>query len=234
MGSFTPSPDRDEVSSFLLRPPDAHSLLVLGHGAGTRLDHPFMDHLSEALGAAGVATFRYNYPYSEAGRGGMDPEGVRLTTVCAAVRAATRVAPDLPRFAGGHSMSGRMTTLAAAHELIENLTGIVALAFPLHRAGHPDTSRGEHLVNVPLPILFVSGTRDRLADANLLKDTVASLNACTYLHLLDEADHGYHALKRSGRTHQQVVTEAARITAAWTFAFTAAQRPAQWTPDKTS
>lgn len=220
MGSFTPSHDHDKVSSVLLRPADAHALLVLGHGAGTHLDHPFMHHMAEALGAVGVATFRYNYPYSEAARGGMDPERVRLATVRAAVNAATRAAPDLPGFAGGHSMSGRMTTLAAAQESIENLNGLVALAFPLHRAGHPDDTRAHHLINVPIPILFVSGTRDRLADTNLLKATVTSLNPPTALELIKEADHGFQVPKRSGRTHHDIVKEVARITSEWTSAQT--------------
>ncbi len=220
IGSFTPSTDRDRVSSILLQPPDAHALLVLGHGAGTRLDHPFMHGMADALGTEGIATFRYNYPYSEAGRGGMDAERVRLETVCAAIDAATSAAPHLPRFAGGHSMSGRMTTLAAAQGLIENLHGLVAFAFPLHRAGHPDDTRADHLINVAFPILFVSGTRDRLADTNLLKDTIASLNPPTALELIKDADHGFQVPKRSGRTHQDIVKEVARITADWTSAQT--------------
>ena len=219
-GSFVVAPDRKRVSYLLVRPPSAHALLVLGHGAGTRLDHPFMQGMADALGVEGVATFRYNYPYSEASRGGMDSEHVRLATVRAATETAGRSTPDLPLFAGGHSMSGRMTTLAAAQGLIENLHGLVAFAFPLHRAGHPDDTRADHLINVAFPILFVSGARDRLADTNLLKDTIASLNPPTALELIKDADHGFQIPKRSGRTHQDIVKEVARITADWTSAQT--------------
>ena len=220
IGSCTPSTNRDRVSSILLQPPDAHALLVLGHGAGTHLDHPFMHGMADALGVEGVATFRYNYPYSEAGRGGMDAERVRLDTVCAAIDAATSAAPHLPRFAGGRSMSGRMTTLAAARGRIEHLHGLVAFAFPLHRAGHPDDTRADHLINVAFPILFVSGVRDRLANTNLLKDVIASLNQPAALEVIKDADHGFQVPKRSGRTHQNIVKEVARITADWILAQT--------------
>ena len=214
-GSFKVA-DRGAVSSLLLRRESAHALLVLGHGAGTNLAHPFMQRLAAALAQAGVCSFRFNYPYSESGRGGMDGERVRLETVQAAVAAARDAAPDLPCFVGGHSMSGRMATLAASRGLLEDAAGIVGFAFPLHPWGKPGTARANHLAELSLPALFISGTRDRLADAKLWPDIVASLGASACLHLLDGADHGFKVLKRSGRTHDEMLAEAAAATGDWT------------------
>lgn len=188
---------------------------MLGHGAGTNARHPFMERLAQALVAAGVATFRYNYPYSEAGRGGMDGECVRLTTVHAAVVSARKAVPDLPLFAGGHSMSGRMTTLAAARGLLNDLAGIVAFAFPLHQAGRPDIARVQHLDEFTTPLLFLSGDRDRMAQLDLLGTATASLSSPTHLHVLQGADHSFETLKRSGRTADDVLTEAASTAARW-------------------
>lgn len=203
------------MSSVLLRPPKAQALLILGHGAGTNARHTFMEQLAAALADTGVATFRYNYPYSESGRGGMDGERVRLATVRAALAAANASVPDLPTFAGGHSMSGRMTTLAATQELIDCLSGIVAYAFPLHQPGKPDTRRAQHLAEVDLPLLFVSGDRDRMARLDLLRVVASDLPTEAQLHALEGADHGFKVLKRSGRTTGEVLAEAARVTSDW-------------------
>ena len=214
-GSFEVSPKRGGVSSILLRPPAARALLVLGHGAGTNARHPFMERLAQALAAVDLATFRYNYPYSQAGRGGMDGERLRLATVQAAVTSARRAAPNLLLFAGGHSMSGRMTTLAAARGLLDDLAGIVALAFPLHPAGRLGAERAQHLVHVAEPMLFLSGDRDRLADLDLLRASVAGLHPPSRLHVLEGADHAFKVLKRSTRTTDAVLAEAAGATARW-------------------
>lgn len=174
-----------------------------------------MERLAQVLAAEGVATFRYNYPYSDAGQGGMDTERVRLATVRAAVVAAGKAAPDLPRFAGGHSMSGRMTTLAVSKGMIESLYGIVAYAFPLHQSGRPGTTRAQHLAEVDVPILFLSGDRDRMARLDLLRGAVDELAEEAHLHALEGADHGYKVLKRSGRTIEEVLDEAASVTSDW-------------------
>ena len=215
LDSFEVSAERGCVSSILLRPAEARALLVLGHGAGTNARHPFMERLARALAAAGIATFRYNYPYSEAGRGGMDGERLRLVTVRAAVAAAAIAAPDLPRFAGGHSMSGRMTTLAVSRGLIGDLTGIVAFAFPLHQPGRPDVLRARHLADVDAPLLLLSGDRDRMAQIDLLRAAIGGLPTPVRLHVLRAADHSFKVLKRSGRTVDDVLAEAARVTADW-------------------
>ncbi|MDE2769452.1 MAG: alpha/beta hydrolase [Chloroflexota bacterium] len=214
-GSFAVSDERGSVSSVLLRPPAAHALLVLGHGAGTNARHPFMEQLAEALAGNGVATFRFNYPYSESGRGGMDGERVRLATVQAAVAAAKASAAELPTFAGGHSMSGRMATLAVARGMLGNLDGIVAYAFPLHQPGRPDTARAGHLKDVDVPVLLLSGDRDRMARLDLLRGVAVDAPATVCLHVLERADHGFKVLKRSGRTPQDVLVEAARVTTDW-------------------
>ncbi len=215
VSSFQVSDERGSVSSVLLHPPTAHSLLVLGHGAGTNARHPFMEQLARALAATGVATFRFNYPYSESGRGGMDGERVRLATVQGAVAAAKESASDLPIFAGGHSMSGRMFTQAASKGLIDGLAGIVSFAFPLHQPRRPDIARARHLAKLHAPTLFVSGDRDAMARPDLLRGVVSELPTAACLHVIGGADHGFKVLKRSGRTADDVLAEAARVTSDW-------------------
>ena len=212
---FTAHEEKGEVSALYLRPRGAQALLVLGHGAGTSMRHPFMEELAQALAAAGVATFRYNYPYSEKGRGGMDGEKVRLSTVRAAVAAAARQARGLPLFAGGHSMSGRMTSMAAAGEPLAGLRGILFFAFPLHPAGKPGTGRAAHLEKVTVPMLFLSGPRDALAELTLLEPAVGKLGKRATLHLVDTADHGFRVRKRSRSSTEPVMEELARVAASW-------------------
>lgn len=230
---FIATEEKGEVSAILARPagvegsggsagPDdsggsggpaaAHALLVLGHGSGTNMRHRFMEELSEALNDAGVATFRFNYPYSEKGGGGMDGEKVRLATVRAAVETAKENADGLPVFAGGHSMSGRMVSMACANEPIDGLCGIVFYAFPLH-AGKKNTDRAEHLKAVEVPMLFLSGQRDSMADLDLLRPVVDDLANAT-LHVADTADHGFKVLKRRN-TDEPVMEELARVSAGW-------------------
>ena len=218
VGSFKVSDERGGVSSILLRPRAARALLVLGHGAGTNARHPFMEQMARALAVTGVATFRYNYPYSESGRGGMDGERVRLATVQAAVTTAKESAPELPAFAGGHSMSGRMTTLAVSRGMIDGLTGIIAYAFPLHQPGRTETSRAQALGRSRFAsAAYVSGDRDRMARPDLLQvrpqPTWRGRDA--RLHVLTGADHSYKVLKHSGRTIDEVLVEAAHVTSDW-------------------
>ena len=212
---FTAHEEKGEVSALYLRPRGAEALLVLGHGAGTHMRHTFMEELAQALAAAGVATFRYNYPYSEKGGGGMDGEKVRLSTVRAAVAAAARQARSLPLFAGGHSMSGRMTSMAAAGEPLAGLRGILFFAFPLHPAGKPGIERAAHLEKVTVPMLFISGPRDALAELSLLEPAVKKLGKQATLHLVDTADHGFRVRKRSRSSTEPVMEELARVAASW-------------------
>jgi predicted alpha/beta-hydrolase family hydrolase len=208
-------PGAGEVSAILLRPPRAHSLLVLAHGAGAGMRHPFLEALAGELGAAGVATLRYQFPYMESKRRAPDRPKILTETVRAAVRAAIEHAPDLPLLAGGKSMGGRMTSLAASEQPLERVRGLVFVGFPLHAPKKPGTQRAEHLKNVHLPMLFLQGTRDPLADLQLLRPICASLDPSTTLHVVDTADHSFHVLKSSGRTDAEVMQELAQTISAW-------------------
>lgn len=208
---FVATEEKGEVSALLAKPRGAKVLLVLGHGAGTNLRHAFMQGLSDALNDVGIATLRFNYPYSEKG-GGMDGEKVRLATVRAAVELAKKQVKGLPVFASGHSMSGRMFSMATAQEAIAGLKGIIFFAFPLY-SSKPNTERAEHLKDVTVPMLFLSGQRDKMADLKLLGPVVKKLKNAT-LHEVDTADHGFKVLKRRV-TDEPVMDELARVTKEW-------------------
>ena len=204
------------VSALLLRPRDARALLVLGHGAGAGMRHIFMEEMAELLGERGVAVFRYQFPYMEAGRRYPNPQRILTATVRRAVAAAHEAAPDLPLFAGGKSMGGRMTSLAAADAPLAGVRGIAFLGFPLHGIGKPPgIERSEHLHRVELPLLFVQGTRDRLAHLDFLCPVVDRLGPRATLHVVEGGDHSFKVLKRSGRTHEEVMAEVADTVAGW-------------------
>lgn len=190
----------------LLRPEGARWLLVLAHGAGAGMRHPFLEGVAQALAAEKIATLRYEFPYMTAGRKRPDPKPVLLATVRAAVDAAAR--EGLPVLAGGKSMGGRMTTLAAAEKRLA-AEGIVLLGFPLHPAGKPSTERAEHLALVEEPTLFVHGTRDKLGGLDLLRPV---LRPSATLHVVEGADHGF-AVK--GRGSGDVQKEIAAAVARW-------------------
>jgi predicted alpha/beta-hydrolase family hydrolase len=213
---FVATEEKGEVSSLLLRPERERALLVLGHGASTDMRHRTLQTIAERLADVGIATFRYNFPYMERGGGGRDSQAVTLATVLSAVRAAHTAAPDLPLLAGGHSFGGRMTSLAAAESPLEHVCGLVFFSFPLHPAGKPSIERAEHLGQVPLPMLFLSGTRDDLADLNLLRPVLERLGERATLHLLETADHGFKVQKRSRQNEEDVFAEMARLVQEWT------------------
>ena len=207
--------DRGKVSALMLRPRGARALYVIGHGAGAGMRHPFLQSVCDRLCARKVATFRYQFPYMEAGRRFPDPLAVRLATVEAAVRRANQAAPRLPLFAGGKSMGGRMTSLAMATTGLPKVRGLIFLGFPLHPANKPATERGEHLADVKQPMLFLQGTRDALAGLELIEPLCASLRPRATLHIVDGADHGFAVLKRSGRTDDEVLDELTDTIAEW-------------------
>jgi predicted alpha/beta-hydrolase family hydrolase len=180
---------------------------VLAHGAGAGASHPFMEAVAHALAAERIATLRYEFPYMAAGRKRPDPQPVLLATVRAAVAAAAE--HGLPLLAGGKSMGGRMTTLAAAEGGLPGANGIVLLGFPLHPAGNPSTERAEHLARVAQPTLFVHGTRDKLGGLDMLRPV---LPAKATLHVVEGADHGF-AVK--GRGSGEVLSEIALAVARW-------------------
>ena len=217
---FTATSSKGEVSALLMRPDDATHLLVLGHGASSNMRTPLLQTIAEHLAAQNIATFRYNFPYSENKRG-RDPNPVCIATIRSAVKAAAEAATDLPLLAGGHSFSGRMTTTAASEEPLVGVKGIVLFAFPLHPAGAPDTKRAEHLSKVTVPMLFLSGTRDALGELPLLKQTIAGLGDRATLHLLETADHSFKVLKKTRTSAEDVFDEMARVTKEWAAASTA-------------
>lgn len=204
-----------EVSALLLKPVRPRALYVLAHGAGAGMRHAFMESIAQRLAAQGTGTLRYQFPYTEQGGRRPDPEPVLLATVRAAVAAGRDAAGGLPLLAGGKSMGGRMTSRAAATAALAGVAGLVFLGFPLHPAGQPGVSRADHLARVDLPMLFLQGTRDTLADLTLLKPVVERLGERATLRVIEHADHMFHVLKRSGRTDEQVLDELAIAVAEW-------------------
>ena len=207
--------DAGEVSALLLRPENARWLLVLAHGAGAGMRHPFMQKVADELATVGVASFRYQFPYIEQRHRVPDPPALLTATVAAAVRTAWEFAPELPLLAGGKSMGGRMASQAAANNLLSGVRGLVFFGFPLHPPNRPGTNRAEHLADVQVPMLFLQGTRDTLADLKLLQPICVKLGSRVMLHIIDTADHSFHVLKTSGRTDADVLTELAQTTASW-------------------
>jgi hypothetical protein len=177
--------------------------------------HPFMESLARRLAAHGIGTLRYQFPYTEQGSRRPDPEPLLTATVRAAVVAGREVAGDLPLLAGGKSMGGRMTSRAAAAEPLIGVRGLVFVGFPLHPAGRPGVTRAEHLSRVTVPMLFLQGTRDTLADLTLLEPIVGRLGSRATMRVIADADHGFHVLKRSGRTDDEVLDELAAAIAGW-------------------
>jgi uncharacterized protein len=212
---FLATPEKGQVSALLMRPGDASHLLVVGHGASTNMRHATLQTIAERMADAGIATFRYNFPYMEHGKG-RDSQEVCTATVRAAVAAAHSSALDLPLLAGGHSFGGRMTSTAASQSPLDGVDGLVFFAFPLHQPGKPDTKRADHLSGVTVPMLFLSGTRDELADLDLLQPVCKKLGKRATLHPLDTADHGFRTLKRSRASAEDVFVEMARIVRDWT------------------
>ena len=210
------------MSGLLARPADARALLVLAHGAGAGMEHPFMRAMADRLADRSVATLRFEFGYMAAGRRRPDRAPALVAAVRAAMDEAHERAGDLPLFAGGKSMGGRMTSTAQASEPrltapdgASPLRGLVFIGFPLHPAGKPGTERAAHLAEVDLPMLFVQGTRDALADLELLRPVLAGLAAPVTLHIEEGADHGFHVLKRSGRTDEQVLDGIADAVTDW-------------------
>ena len=211
---FVATADKGDVSAILMRPEGATHLLVLGHGASTSMRHATMQRIAEVLADRKIATFRYNFPYSENGTA-RNSTATCIETIRNACRAAHKAAPDLKLLAGGHSFGGRMTTTAQSEAPLENVDGLVLFSFPLHLAGRPDTKRAEHLAKIDIPMLFLSGTRDELATLDLLNPVVANLGKHATLHLLDTANHGYKTLKKTRVSPEDVFEEMARILANW-------------------
>lgn len=212
---FLATPDKGEVSAILMRPEGATHLVVLGHGAGADMRSAAMTNIANALAENGIATFRYNFPFKENGRGGVDSPKVAVATVRSAVAAARRLAPELTLLAGGHSFGGRMTTTAQSEGPLDAVKGLALFSFPLHVPNRPSDARAAHLNTIKIPMLFLSGTRDALNDLSLFRPVIERLSDRATLHLLDTADHSYKVLKRTRTSTEDVFDEMARTTKDW-------------------
>ena len=207
--------DGGEVSALMLRPAKPRWVMALAHGAGAGMAHPFLAALAEELAEVGMATLRYQFPYMEQKRRVPDRPPILTATVAAAVRAAKKEVPGAPLLAGGKSMGGRMTSTAASQGQLDDVRGLVFFGFPLHPPKQPGTKRAEHLAKVRIPMLFLQGTRDTLADLTLLRPICAGLGGRTTLHIVESGDHSFHVLKSSGKTDGEILRELAETTAAW-------------------
>jgi uncharacterized protein len=204
-----------KVSGLLLRPQGAQALLVFAHGAGAGMRHRFMEETAQKLADHAIATLRYQFAYMEKGSKRPDSEAILTATVRGAVAAAKERGDGLPLFAGGKSMGGRMTSLAAAKEPLEGVRGLVYFGFPLHAAGKPSAGRADHLFEIELPVLFLQGSRDALADLKLLKRLCARLGKRVELFIIDGGDHSFHVLKSSGRSDDQALDDATQKVDSW-------------------
>jgi predicted alpha/beta-hydrolase family hydrolase len=205
----------DATSGLWLAPPNAKAAYVFAHGAGAGMTHKSMAAIAEGLADRGIATLRYNFLYMELGSKRPDAPAIAHTAVRAAVAEAARLAPNLPLFAGGKSFGGRMTSQAQALSPLPNVHGLVFFAFPLHPAGKPSADRAKHLSDVKIPMLFLQGDNDALADLDLLKPVVKKLGSRATLHPVAHADHSFHAPAKSGRKDAEVLHEIVDAAAAW-------------------
>jgi hypothetical protein len=212
---FDSGTSKGEVSGLLWLPDDATSLYVLAHGAGADMRHAFMEDIARALAGRGVATLRYQFPYTEEGRKAPDPAGRLMKTVRAAVEQAASLAPGLPLFAGGKSMGGRMTSQAQAQEALPAVRGLIFLGFPLHAPGRQGTERADHLTDADVPMLFLQGTRDKLAEIGRMRSVVEDLGERATLMVVEEGDHSFAVPKRTGRSREDVIADLADRAAAW-------------------
>jgi predicted alpha/beta-hydrolase family hydrolase len=205
----------ESVSALLIRPDGAKALYVFAHGAGAGMMHRSMASNADGLAERGIATLRYQFPYMENGSKRPDPPRIAHAAVRSAAAEAARLAPDLPLFAGGRSFGGRMTSQAQAVEPLPGVRGLAFLGFPLHAAGKPGIERAEHLSRVGVPMLFVSGARDALAEIDLLRPVVAALGLRATLHVVADADHSLKVPSKSGRSAAEAEAEALDAMAEW-------------------
>jgi len=203
------------VSGLLQVPGDARACMVLAHGAGAGMGHPFMASVAQGLAERGIATLRYQFPYMERGSKHPDAPHLAHATVRAAVAEASRLAPGLPLLAGGKSFGGRMSSQAQAESPLRGVRGIAFLGFPLHPPGRASDERGKHLSDVDIPMLFLQGSRDELAGLDLLRPLVGRLGARATLKVFADADHSFHVPASSGRTDAEVRVELLDALADW-------------------
>lgn len=217
-----PVDDATAVSGLFTRPRAARACFVFAHGAGAGMTHPFMAGFAARLAAGSVASLRYQFPFMERGSKRPDSAAIAQATVRAAVAAAARLAPDLVLFAGGKSFGGRMTSRAQADAPLPDVRGVAFLGFPLHLAGKPGVARAQHLTSVKVPMLFLQGERDTLADLALLRQVVEELGAHARLVIIPKADHSFRVPRRSGHSDADVVDQVAAALLCWLHELAAA------------
>ncbi|MBX3072250.1 MAG: hypothetical protein KF883_17245 [Thermomicrobiales bacterium] len=198
---------RDDISMLWQVPDNPVAALVLAHGAGAGMTHKSMISIAEGLIERNIAVLRFNFPYMERGSKRPDTPPVAHAAIRSAVAEANDLASGLPIFAGGKSFGGRMTSQAQSIEPLPNVHGLVFFGFPLHPAGKPGISRADHLAEVALPMLFLQGTRDALAEIDLVNGVVGSLGSRATLVVAEDADHSFHVPAKSGRTDAEVLAE---------------------------
>lgn len=215
--------ETQKVSALVQQPTGARLCYVFAHGAGAGMTHPFMSAVADGLAERGIATMRYQFPYMERRAKRPDPPKLIHATVRAAVSTASQLVPGLTLLAGGKSFGGRMTSQAQAESPLPGVRGLVFFGFPLHAAGRPSSDRAKHLLDVRVPLLFLQGTRDALADVKLLQPLVTSLGSRASLMLFPDADHSFHVPARTGRTDAEVMTQMLDRFASWTTEITTAR-----------
>jgi predicted alpha/beta-hydrolase family hydrolase len=203
------------LSALLIVPEDARACFVFAHGAGAGMTHAFMDEAAAGLAARRIATLRYQFPYMEKGSKRPDQPAVAHAAVRAAVAAAAKACLGLPLIAGGKSFGARMTSQAQAKTPLAGVRGLAFFGFPLHPAGKPSQERADHLADVHVPMLFLQGTKDKLAELHLLEPVVGRLGKLASLHLVEGADHSFHVPARSGRNDREVIADILDAFATW-------------------
>jgi predicted alpha/beta-hydrolase family hydrolase len=205
----------DEVTArFVDAPSRPRALLVLGHGAGGNRSTESIVLLQDALAEKGVRSLAFNFPYAEAGR--RRPDSMpRLEQAYAAAlgHARSLLARGELLLTGGRSMGGRVATHLAAAGSAQD--GLVLLGYPLHPAGRPASLRVAHLPSVRAPMLFISGTKDKLAERGLLASAVAGLGDRARLHWIEGADHGLDLPKRARKDRRVVAEEVGQVIVEW-------------------
>lgn len=207
--------DASEVTALWDKPRGATAALVLAHGAGAGMTHKHMTSTAEGLAERGIAVLRFNFAYMEKGSKRPDNPPIAHAAIRAAIAQGRKLAGDLPLFAGGRSFGARMTSQAQSLEPLPDVKGLVFFAYPLHPSGKPDIKRAEHLAAVKLPLLFLQGTADTLAETPLLKQVVSGLGKRAKLHLVDQADHSFHVPARSGRKDPEILDEILDVARDW-------------------
>ena len=212
---FLANKSSGEVSAILMTPDKTEKLLVFAHGAGAGMMNSFMQRMSEQLASHGIATFRYNFPYMENKKKSPDPKGIILAAIRSAVDEVRKRLPGVPLLAGGKSFGGRMTSTAESENHLTDVKGIVFFGFPLHPPGKPSDERAVHLYKVKLPMLFLQGTRDSLADLNLLRPVCKKLGKLAELYVIEGADHSFRVPKTTGIKDDDVIAELAKKVKDW-------------------